>query len=250
MIGRFISADTIVPYPFNPQSLNRYSYCRNNPMIYVDPSGHFDIQMYPEYGGGLGYDTAVWGDGYWRKGYTGGDNYAEGNNAAYYAASYPGLFGEMRAACDQRAVQNAANGEWGTYVINTTLCDYVYESFQLDRLLETIVLNRIPGGKYLLQAVKGAKGYGSRGKPDHIKAIDKKEADLLSKIKKGEEIKREYKVQGYETNKQPDLQKVKNGRTVEIWELERHPTWKRNRDREDVYRRLGITNHTIGPDKW
>ncbi|HQL01413.1 MAG TPA: RHS repeat-associated core domain-containing protein [Smithellaceae bacterium] len=46
VIGRFISADSIVPYPFNPQSLNRYSYCRNNPMIYVDPSGHFDIQMY------------------------------------------------------------------------------------------------------------------------------------------------------------------------------------------------------------
>jgi RHS repeat-associated protein len=39
-IGRFISADTIIPEPFNPQSLNRYSYCLNNPLIYVDPSGH------------------------------------------------------------------------------------------------------------------------------------------------------------------------------------------------------------------
>ena len=26
-IGRFISADSIVPDPANPQSLNRYSYC-------------------------------------------------------------------------------------------------------------------------------------------------------------------------------------------------------------------------------
>ena len=42
VIGRFISADSIVPDPFNPQSLNRYSYCRNNPLIYVDPTGHFD----------------------------------------------------------------------------------------------------------------------------------------------------------------------------------------------------------------
>jgi RHS repeat-associated protein len=40
-IGRFISPDTIVPEPYNPQSLNRYSYCLNNPLIYVDPSGHF-----------------------------------------------------------------------------------------------------------------------------------------------------------------------------------------------------------------
>jgi RHS repeat-associated protein len=39
-IGRFISADTIVPDPANPQSLNRYSYCLNNPLKYVDPSGH------------------------------------------------------------------------------------------------------------------------------------------------------------------------------------------------------------------
>ncbi len=40
VIGMFISADTIVPDPTDPQSLNRYSYCRNNPLIYIDPSGH------------------------------------------------------------------------------------------------------------------------------------------------------------------------------------------------------------------
>jgi RHS repeat-associated protein len=39
-IGRFISPDIIVPNPFNPQSLNRYSYCLNNPLKYIDPSGH------------------------------------------------------------------------------------------------------------------------------------------------------------------------------------------------------------------
>jgi len=40
-IGRFISADTVVPNWTNPQSLNRYSYCLNNPLKYVDPSGHW-----------------------------------------------------------------------------------------------------------------------------------------------------------------------------------------------------------------
>jgi RHS repeat-associated protein len=39
-IGRFISPDTIVPDFSNPQSLNRYSYCLNNPLKYVDTSGH------------------------------------------------------------------------------------------------------------------------------------------------------------------------------------------------------------------
>ncbi len=38
-IGRFVSPDSIVPDPGNPQSLNRYSYVYNNPLKYVDPSG-------------------------------------------------------------------------------------------------------------------------------------------------------------------------------------------------------------------
>jgi len=38
-IGRFISADPMVSDFTNPQSLNRYTYCLNNPLIYVDPSG-------------------------------------------------------------------------------------------------------------------------------------------------------------------------------------------------------------------
>jgi len=42
-IGRFISPDSIVQDYTNPQTLNRYSYCINNPLIYVDPSGHFFI---------------------------------------------------------------------------------------------------------------------------------------------------------------------------------------------------------------
>jgi RHS repeat-associated protein len=39
-IGRFISPDSIVPDPANPQTFNRYSYCLNNPLKYVDPSGN------------------------------------------------------------------------------------------------------------------------------------------------------------------------------------------------------------------
>ena len=40
VLGQFIMADTIVPDPFNPQSLNRFAYCLNNPVRYVDPTGH------------------------------------------------------------------------------------------------------------------------------------------------------------------------------------------------------------------
>jgi RHS repeat-associated protein len=41
-IGRWISPDTIIPDPANPQSLNRYAYARNNPLKYRDPTGHWE----------------------------------------------------------------------------------------------------------------------------------------------------------------------------------------------------------------
>jgi len=38
---RFLAPDRFVQAPGNPQSFNRYSYCLNNPLKYVDPSGEF-----------------------------------------------------------------------------------------------------------------------------------------------------------------------------------------------------------------
>ncbi len=51
-LGRFLQADTLVPDPGNPQSLNRYSYTLGNPLRYTDPSGHFEedeIDRYLEF---------------------------------------------------------------------------------------------------------------------------------------------------------------------------------------------------------
>ncbi len=45
-IGRFLSADTIIPYMYNTQSFNRYSYVRNNPLKYIDPSGHWGFSSF------------------------------------------------------------------------------------------------------------------------------------------------------------------------------------------------------------
>ena len=41
---RFMQPDTIIPNPYNPQSLNRYSYAYNNPMAYTDPTGHEPVK--------------------------------------------------------------------------------------------------------------------------------------------------------------------------------------------------------------
>jgi RHS repeat-associated protein len=54
-LGRFISADTIVPGAGNPQALNRFSYALNNPINYTDPSGHDAMFV-------GGYNTNDWAD--------------------------------------------------------------------------------------------------------------------------------------------------------------------------------------------
>ena len=43
-LGRFTSADSIVPQPGNPQAWDRYSYVHNSPTNKADPSGHMPIQ--------------------------------------------------------------------------------------------------------------------------------------------------------------------------------------------------------------
>lgn len=42
-IGRFITRDTFHGVEDDPQSLNQYAYCKNNPVMYVDPDGHFTL---------------------------------------------------------------------------------------------------------------------------------------------------------------------------------------------------------------
>ena len=48
-LGRFLSADTIVPGAANPQAYNRYSYVLNNPLKYIDPSGHSQCQTQEDF---------------------------------------------------------------------------------------------------------------------------------------------------------------------------------------------------------
>ncbi|MCZ7665896.1 MAG: RHS repeat-associated core domain-containing protein [Chloroflexi bacterium] len=55
-LGKFISADTLVPQPTSPQSFNRFAYVRNNPLGFIDPTGHREIEID---GGGGGPDVRL-----------------------------------------------------------------------------------------------------------------------------------------------------------------------------------------------
>ena len=59
--GRFLTADPNIPYPLDSQSFNRYSYVRNNPLSFIDPSGFEDIDSGGSYSAlaSLGTDLTV-----------------------------------------------------------------------------------------------------------------------------------------------------------------------------------------------
>jgi RHS repeat-associated protein len=91
-LARFISADTIVPMPFYPQSLNRYAYCINNPIVLRDLDGHsgewydggdLDFLFNSDSGSNNGSDNFWnWGSGGGSS--SGGSGYSGSNNMPYY----------------------------------------------------------------------------------------------------------------------------------------------------------------------
>jgi hypothetical protein len=96
VLGRFLSPDPYVQQPDFSQSLNRYSYCLNNPLIYTDPSGmrvlpgewewrYGERQNKPRYhdmdGGGSN-------PGYWYDSYSGEYRNKFGNIVSYDEVHY------------------------------------------------------------------------------------------------------------------------------------------------------------------
>ena len=81
-LGRFISADTVVPDPASPQTLNRYAYVYNNPINFNDPTGHTG-------------QNALGGTGFWGANFLAPLSYVEflsPSELEYEALTFPALF--------------------------------------------------------------------------------------------------------------------------------------------------------------
>jgi RHS repeat-associated protein len=74
VIARFLSPDPVLQSPSNGQNYNRYSYCLNNPLKYVDPSGYSYGAVRPE-------NYFEWMNGYYK--YSGGGFFWRGSYRQY-----------------------------------------------------------------------------------------------------------------------------------------------------------------------
>jgi len=164
-LGKFISADTLVPDPAAPQAFNRYAYTLGNPLRYTDPTGHLteeEMQNYfhfadksdainalgSELAGLLWNTNTTWGDVIT---YDGGNamlalferNNTTGNDE--YGGGFWGLDGENAGkrvsrdtlkASDQITLngdlaQQYRSGEKSLFVAKDSNYDYVTQTIRL-----------------------------------------------------------------------------------------------------------------------
>ena len=91
-LGRFVQADTVVPEPGNPQSLNRYAYTLNNPLRFVDPSGMVECAA----GDQRCWETEWYWKDRWYRAHGYGWDGSSGHWSAIIPAEFkdPGIFNE------------------------------------------------------------------------------------------------------------------------------------------------------------
>jgi RHS repeat-associated protein len=65
-IGRFSSVDPVLGNAGNPRSWDRYTYCRDNPILYVDPDGRSITVWAPRVNGVKQFWWEFWSGGIWK----------------------------------------------------------------------------------------------------------------------------------------------------------------------------------------
>lgn len=158
-VGRFITPDSIAPDYRNPQSLNRYAYVLNNPMRYVDPTGHEE-----EDGGGgfVWYNPFTWfGGGSSDNGSSGGSSGGTtgGNTGGYTGTAGNGNIGQNNTTTTFDPVLTYG----GTTGLNGTTGSSVYSSLTDYMLLGSTPIGGNGYGPYVTDSAQDGGSLGIYG---------------------------------------------------------------------------------------
>jgi len=237
--GRFTSPDPkMFPSAFDdPQSWNKYGYVRNNPLRLVDPNG----EDWKDVANGfmnafntnqvLGIGRTQDGNSDFKTGQAFGDAVSAIQGVAEMIVGTGGEVGGL--ALDATGVGAVAGVPLNIASAGVITHGVAVAGAGLGNLGMALYKNGVPNPD------------GSKGKTDHQAKVDELVTKAQGEAKSGEQVLRERKIQGHDSNRKPDAQIVdKNGRTRKVFEAERRPTHKRNVKREEEYRRLGVDQET------
>ncbi len=243
--GRFTSPDPkILPGAmYDPQSWNKFGYTRNNPLRYVDPNGEDWEDALKGAINALTSNNAL------------GLGRIDGGNSDFRVGQAIGdAVSTLQGTLE---ILGGVGGEAGGLALDATGGGAVV-GVPLNVASAGVIAH---GATVVGLGVKNLTGAvfknstddtggvpnpnGSKGKPDHQAKVDELNATARGEARTGEQVLRERKIQGQDSNRRPDVQIVdKNGRARKVFEAERRPNSTRNRRREKEYDRLGVEQET------
>ncbi len=215
-IGRFVSPDWWDP---NKEGVGtcRYCYASNDPVNKSDPNGH-DIITSPMVELGLAIATIGIVGSY------AGKALQDSAKAIANAMTAKSDDGKGKAQKGQAKAAEDANKE-----------------------------NDKAGNKDLTggNGKSAPNPHGQHGKQDHKDKVGELVDKAQKEAKEGQQVLTGQQIQGVNSTRKPDVQIVdilENGKmkSSKVFEAERQPNSKRNKEREKEYEKLGIENETHG----
>ncbi len=253
-VARFLSLD---PRADEFVDMSAYNYVFGNPVSIIDPDGRGGWDVVKGFAIAMAENAfgTPWSN--WRSipSYNNAGDYNRGQDMGDAASMLLGGFmigdGGAKATAGGVGLATAGTIEGATVGAGTPVAVPVAGASGV--LLGAGALEATFGGYLVLNAkssLESRKGRvtnpnGSKGNPDHQEKVGELESKARSEAGEGEQVVREKKIQGHESNRRPDVQIVdRSGKARKVYEAERNPGRKRNIQRQQEYDRLEIEHET------
>jgi len=236
-VDAFSSGDPLPPdaLPYaditDPQSLNKHAYTLNNPLRYIDLEGHDGFDFV------LGVINAVGSNGI-------GAGRQESYNSDHATGQAVGDVISLGVGLVEMAIGSTAAGG-GAVACGTGVGCIAGAPVAVAGVTLGVHGVSMAANGIISLAKSIPNPFGMRGAPDHQAKVKELNGTAKGEAKPGQTVEANKKIKGHQSNRKPDVQIVDaKGRTIKVFEAERHPNRTRNIKREKEYKKLRIPNET------